>query len=289
MKCDNLIRISGLILCLVPVYVSCSFLHDDQVVAKVGRRKLYRSEVVKFIPPGISAGDSLKMAGQYINAWAGRLVIDELAARRLSKEEQDVSMELEDYRNSLLKYRFEQKYVADNLDTCVTDAQIAAHYEANSSIYILEKPLLKGRYLRIQSTSPVREELKELLVSNDAADIARLDSLSYSNAEKYVDYGDDWTEIAVLSGELGAESGKLSELKKGAVVDVVDKRGAEHIIYAVDYVKAGCVAPLEYCRNAVRNSILGKRKHDLSSSLEHNVLEEARQNGYFVIYDDEKE
>jgi len=43
-----------------------SFKHDDQVVAKADKHKLYKSELLKYIPKGISAEDSTKLAQQYI-------------------------------------------------------------------------------------------------------------------------------------------------------------------------------------------------------------------------------
>ena len=54
--------------------VSCtaisSLVHDDQVVARVGKNKLYKSELERFIPNMIPSEDSLRLADQYINTWA---------------------------------------------------------------------------------------------------------------------------------------------------------------------------------------------------------------------------
>ena len=63
------------ILLLLPVLLgSChaisSLVHDDQVVAKVGSNKLYRSELERFIPNMIPAEDSARLSEQYINTWA---------------------------------------------------------------------------------------------------------------------------------------------------------------------------------------------------------------------------
>ena len=48
----------------------------------------------------------------------------DMAETELSKGEKDVSREIESYRRSLLKYRYEQKYVNQRLDTAVTEADI---------------------------------------------------------------------------------------------------------------------------------------------------------------------
>ena len=123
----NMLLMAATLMCAA----GCAFLHDDQVVAKAEGRKLYRSQVVKYIPHGIPAADSLELARQYIHAWAAELIMNAMADKQLTKAEKDVSRDLEDYRSSLLKFRYEQHYISDRLDTMVTMEQIREHYESN--------------------------------------------------------------------------------------------------------------------------------------------------------------
>ena len=121
-----------LLLTALAMLTSCEFIsgiiHDDEVVAKLGNRKLYKTELDAFIPNGVSAEDSTNLALQYINTWATEQLFSDIAQQQLSKEEQDVSAELEDYRRSLLKYRYEQRYVNERLDTLVQNAEIDEYY-----------------------------------------------------------------------------------------------------------------------------------------------------------------
>ena len=84
---------------------SAAELFGDEVVARVGEHRLMRSELADYIPAGVSSEDSLSLAQRFINAWAEEHLFMDMAASRLSKEEQDVSKELEEYRRTLLKYR----------------------------------------------------------------------------------------------------------------------------------------------------------------------------------------
>ena len=97
------------ILILLPALLaSCnaisSLVHDDQVVAKVGKNKLYKSELELFIPNMIPAEDSVRLAEQYINTWAMDLLYLDVAEKELSKGELDVSADLESFRRSLLNW-----------------------------------------------------------------------------------------------------------------------------------------------------------------------------------------
>ena len=163
---------------------SCQLTHDDQAVARVGKTTLFKSEVEKYIPAGLPHEDSLALAKKYIYNWASELIMNDMAQQQMSKAELDVSKEVEEYRSSLLKYRYEQHFIQSRLDTTVTDEEILAHYNANASAYSLSIPIAKARYLRIPKTSPMKERLHKLLASEDEASLYLLDSLSYSNADK---------------------------------------------------------------------------------------------------------
>lgn len=240
---------------------------------------------MKHIPRGIPASDSISLARQYIHAWAAELIMNGKADMLLSKKEKDVTVELEEYRNSLLKYRYEQHYIAEYLDTVVTDAQIVEHYNNNQGLYKLDFPILKARYLRISGKSPLKEELVKLLSSGDEYDLYVLDSLSYTVADRYIDYGDRWIDIITLSREFGMDYGTLIAAMDGSFIDITDDLGTNHIAYVGEYVPGGRIPPLEYCRDKVKEMVIGQRKYMLFSNLERELLDDAVKNGNFVIYD----
>ena len=67
----SIIAIIGIVL---PSLSSCraisNFLRNDEVVAEVGMDRLYRSDLDAVVPGGLPAEDSMRLARQYINAWA---------------------------------------------------------------------------------------------------------------------------------------------------------------------------------------------------------------------------
>lgn len=268
---------------------SCVFLHDDRVVAKVNGKKLYESQVLKFIPPGASPEDSLALAKQYINAWAGELIMNAMADKQLGKKEKDVTRELEEYRNALLKYRYEQHYIEDRLDTVVTDAQVAAHYENNSNLYILDVPIVKGVYIRIPAGSPDKDRLKKIMSSDKEEDRVLLDSLSFTLTDKYTRYSDKWIDIVVLARDFGMDYGTLLGARRGNFIELEDEQGMEHVAYLSGFLGGGKLPPLEYCEDKIRDVIIGQRKYALSSTLEQALLDDALEHGTFEIYEDKDE
>lgn len=262
-----------------------SLIHDDEVVARVGGEKLYLSEVLGYVPEFASPEDSAKFVGQYINSWATELLYQQAAAEVLSKEEMDLERELEDYRRSLVKYRYEQRVIGEKLDTVITDEQISEYYGSHPDAFMLERPILKVRLVNILKDSPFREAVEDALAEEDGIALIQADTVLRSAAIRLLDLSDVWTDAIVLSKEFGTDYGTmLGHLSGRRIVFEPQDRGDATIAQVVDIRHFGN-APLEYCTDRIRELILSARKRDLLLSLEQDLLEKARENRQFVIYE----
>mgnify|MGYP007101880864 CR=1 FL=1 len=264
-----------------------SVVHDDQVVAKVGNERLYRSELDKYIPDGSSPEDSAAIALQYINTWAAGHLFLKTAESRLTKEEKNVDKELEEYRMSLLRYRYEQRYINDRLDTLITQAQLEEYYKAHAAALELPRPILKVRFVDIMSDSPNYEEIMEKLPSEGGQELKDLDSLAYVSAPRFFDSSDKWMDAAVLAREFGTDyNTMLSKLKNKYIIFDYDDRGEVRAAYVFAIQYKG-QAPLEYCSAAIRDNILSERKREILSVLEQDLLKNAQEKKELIIYKNE--
>ena len=281
-----------LILLLLPALLcSCnaisSLIHDDQVVARVGKTRLYKSEVVRFIPNMIPAEDSVRLAEQYINSWAMEQLYLDVAETQLSKAELDVSADLESFRRSLLKYRYEQQYINDRLDTLITDAQISEYYRAHADDFELKRPVLKVRFVDVMKDSPNIDAILKMMSSKEYDDIQRADTLAKSTALRYFDSSDTWMDARDLAKSFGLDyESMLSHLKGDMIRYEPEDRTDLMAAYVVEIQRKG-VAPLEFVSERIRDILMSARKHDLLNSLERDVLENALESKKFVIYENE--
>ena len=276
------------------VAVSCQMVHrvtdsaaelfGDAVVARVGEHRLMRSELAEYIPAGVSSEDSLGLAQQYIKAWAEELLFMDMAESRLSKEEQDVSRELEEYRRSLLKYRYEERYINERLDTLVSDEEVRSYYKEHPDKFLVDRPLLKTRYMVIPADSRSLKIIKELMSSDDAMDAIAADSLAFTAALRYVDSSDSWMDAILLARDLGTDEVSMMKALKGRFIELNGDDGNLRVAYVVDIVQKGSPAPLDYCAERIEDIILSARKHALVSGLEQDLLKDALGKGKFVVY-----
>ena len=261
-----------------------NFLHDDEVVASAGSEKLYRSDLDAVIPKGISPEDSASLAMRYINTWASDIVYVAVAEQQLSKSDRDVSAELEDYRKSLLKYRYEQLYVNERLDTAVTDENIEDYYNRHQEKFVLGRPLVKARYLRIHTDSPGLEPIRKKMGSSEVDDLVEADSLAFSAAMKFSTWNNDWIDAASLAGEFGTDYNSMLNSMSGGWIEYKDTTGFIKLAYVPEMIAKGRKAPVEYSAPIIKDMIISARKQALISGLERDLLNDARENGNFTIY-----
>lgn len=282
------------ILLLALLASSCQLVHrvtdtaaelfGEEVVARVGEHKLLREDLAAYIPSGVTPEDSVALARQFINAWAEELLLVDMAESRLSKEEKDVTRELEEYRRTLLKYRYEERYLNERLDTLISDEEVLTYYREHKDKFLVDRPLLKTRYMVIPADSRSLKTIKGLMSSDDAMDALAADSLAFTAALRYVDSSDSWMDAILLARELGTDEVSLMKALKNRFIELPDEGGNLRVAYVVDIVPAGSPAPLEYCGERIRDIILSARKHELVSGLERDLLNDARNKEKLVIY-----
>ena len=192
--------------------------------------------------------------------------------------------ELEDYRRTLLKYRYEQLYINQRLDTLITTEEVNAFYKENSALFRLERPIVKARYLLIPADAKSIKNLRRLMSSEDETEVMEAASLASTSAIKYVDQADTWMDALSLAREMGMDYQKLLSGIRNQFMEYTDENGILHLAYLTEQVQEGKTAPLEYCEDRIRELILSGRKHTLEESLEQDVLEDARKNNKYVIY-----
>ena len=269
------------------MFASCKaiseFFDRGEIVAEAGSAKLKRADLDKVIPSGIAPEDSVRLARQYINTWALDQIFLEVAEEQLSKSEKEVTQELETYRRSLLKFRYEQLYVNERLDTSVTDDEVQQYFEQHKERFVLQRPVVKARFISIPEESPVLKTIKKKMSSDKAEDIMEADSLAFSAAFKFSTWNDEWIDASTLAREFGQESASVLAGIKTGWVERTDTSGVSNVAYITEVTPKGNMAPIEYSTPFIKDMIISARKQSLITSLERDLLEDARVNGQFII------
>ncbi len=266
---------------LLFILVSCKnmeFKMDDDIVAQVGNRFLYKEEIRNLIPPGTPYKDSINMLRQYINSWALKYLIVEKAESQLTKEDKDVEQELEDYRNSLLAYRFEKLYIDKRLDTTVTEEVSRNYYINNASNISLNNSVVKARVIKISAKSPNLARVRNMYKAVELEEIDELEKLCYNSADRYNNFNNNWVDLAQVAREIPLDLFTCErEIKYKRHIEIGDSL-YQYFAFFTEVITPDEIPPFEYYLPRIKEIIISKRKQNLILQLEKDLIREAQEN-----------
>ncbi len=244
-------------------------------VAQIGDRILYERDLAGLVPRGMSSEDSLLMVNQYINTWAVDQLLLVQAQKQLSKSESDVSIEVEQFRNNLLEYRYETMYIEQRLDTAVTSEECRTYYEEHPQAFISQVPVVKARVIKIVPTSVDYPAIRKLVTSDDGEELEKLEELCSISAEFYNTFGHEWTGMDRVAQMMDVNLDDCCRDAAAGALREIERPAANYLMYIEDMVAPGQITPLEFNLERIREIILSHRKQELLSTLKQELLDDA--------------
>ena len=162
--------------------------------------------------------------------------------------------------------------------------QVEEYYAAHEDRFVLQRPVVKARFLLIAGDSPSLSQIRKKMASEEAQDLIDADSLAYSSALKFMTWNNDWIDAVSLAREFGMDHADMLRSMNGKWIEHKDTSGMVSLAYVSEMIRAGEMAPIDYCTPSIKDMIISARKQSLITSLERDLLNDARENGQFVIF-----
>jgi hypothetical protein len=260
---------------------------NDKVVAEVGSKKLILSEVASVIPNNLESEDSVVMAEDYIRKWIRQELVLQKAEENLSSELKNVTRELEEYRKSLIIFRYKNELMAQRMDTVVSDSEIKDYYTKNSENFRLAKPIVKAVFLKVPADFANPSMLKELTSDTSAPGINEIRDYSLQYAKSFGIYSDQWIDLDAVMQNLPVTVENPEQfLQTNRFVEHTDS-SYYYLVAIQDYMLRNEQAPVEYVANNIKSLILNRRKIAFLREVEDNIFREGRNKNSFKIYNSE--
>lgn len=241
---------------------------DDVLLAAIGDRRMYLSEIDEMINASTSA-DSLNQVNTYIESWLKQNVLLNEAEAKFP-DNVDIDKMVDDYRSSLLLYNYRQKLIEEALDTSISREQESEYYNSNMEQYLLQTPICKGRIAQVPDNAP---KLEKFYRSWKKSDSTAVFSYLEKHATSSIDQLDKWISVDQFLSML--PKGLFQEkdlMKKGDLQKHKDTY--EYFIKIYDVVDKSEIAPLDYVRENIRKVIIHKRKQELLENIEQDLYED---------------
>jgi len=267
-----------LLISIVFIGFSCSYFakkSHEKPVAQVGNTVLYLSDLSSMFKPGITKEDSLQLLKSLVEKWMRRQLILQKAELNLTDDIKNVDKELEEYRTSLIIYKYEQKYVNEKLDTVVGNADIEAYYNQNTSSFTLESNMVKALYIKVPRTVQGLDRLVKLMKDDSRQNNSEIEGFCYQFATNYDYFNDEWISLNKIKSELPINSQiPESTLNESSFFQFSDSTHI-YLLKVNDLKLKGTTAPLKSVSNNIKEIIILKRKQKLVNDLENNIYFDA--------------
>jgi len=269
------------------IITSCNknkVVEDSRLIASVYEKKLYEKDLKGLFTEDISKEDSLQIIKSYIDKWVRKQLLLEKAELNLSPGQKDVEKQLDDYRSSLLIYKYEQQWIKQNLDTVVNDDEIQEYYDLYSSNFVLEDNIVKALFIKVPNISPNLNQVKQWYKSDKKDELIKLEAYCFEFCKKYDNFNEEWIPFSTIIKEIPFDIGNQDNfLRRRKYIETKDSIYS-YYIYIKEYKLKNDISPLSFITENIKQIIINKRKLQLINELENNIYNDALNHGYYKIY-----
>lgn len=246
-------------------------------VAIVGNDVLTASQVARMIPAGAVSADSAALAATYVRTWIERKLIEQVASQEVDMDE--VNRLVADYRDELIMAQY-RRAMAQQTGGEFADDSIRAYFDSHQSDFKLERPLLKGIYLKVPDDASNLRTIRQLYKSDRPDDIDRLEKAANSSAVHYDYFRDTWVDWEQIETRIPLDfSGEnFAKISRRQPVDY-ECDGFVYLLSVSDFLPAGTLMPYEAAKPIIVERLLAQRRRSFDKKLLKDLYEHAVETG----------
>ena len=260
------------------IFISCQNTSKEKPLIRVFDSYLYPSDIQGLVKGKVSTDDSIAIIDNYINQWILQMVVLDKAKNNIDKR---FEKELQDYKNSLITYEYEQSIVNQLLDTTVSDTEIQQYYDINKENFTLKNNIVRMIYVKIDKNSPSLSKIKRMMFTTREfteellVDVQKLSSL---HAEEYFFDAQVWLPFTDLQKVIPIETyNEEMYIKQNRNIHISDDTCA-YLARILEFKIVDDISPLSFEYSNIKNIILNKRKIGIIEKMQQDLLRSAEIN-----------
>jgi uncharacterized protein YnzC (UPF0291/DUF896 family) len=255
---------------------------DLDTIARVGEKILVETDIPKFTNKE-SGGDSLAQRKSFIDNWVKEKLLLQKALDNLSENSASFETQLENYRNSLLIYTFENQLINQKLDTLVGERELKKYYKLNVDNFKLRQDVTQSVFVATLNSAPSTDSLKHWMYED--FDYYKEDLVGFCSQFALACHLDtlEWIPLAKIK-----EIGKLA-LDKNLNLTIGENliQDSLRTMYINSFAirMKGEVAPFSWVKEELKSIILNKRKIELIAKVKQEIFESATLKKEYEVYE----
>jgi hypothetical protein len=267
-------------------FFSCGqdLMPDEEVVALLGNKKLLIEDIKDQLPkPGtLPEADSIALVQTLARNWAKNELMVQAAEFNLKADLRDFEDLVLQYRNDLLKHAYIERYVSENLDTNVSEKEIAGYYAENQSNFELKESIVRAKYTAVPLEAQKMKEAKHWF-KTPRQENKYLDWIEVFATKQSAYTDSSWVPLDEFLNDIPLESSNPYSYLKRTQRFTCEDTVMVYFVSVNDIRIKNSYSPLEYVRENIRKMILNKRRLALIEAIGENIIANAIEKGDLLI------
>ncbi|NDV64566.1 peptidyl-prolyl cis-trans isomerase [Bacteroides sp. 224] len=270
-------RLTGLLLFFFLLCVSCNGNRnsmEENLLVEVNGEFLYKDDLQKVLPVGLSKDDSLLFAENYIRNWVEDILLYNVAKTNIPNSE-EVDKLVESYRKTLIIHTYQQELISQRLSSEIPERELTEFYENNKRLFILERPLVKGLFIRVPLAAPNMNDVRKWYKTETQEAIEYLEKYSLQHALSYDYFYDKWITLSEVLGKMPLkEVNQEDYVAKHRHIELQDTV-SYYFLNVTDYLGVGDEKPYDFARPSVIEIITNMKRVNFIKDMKSDLYKEA--------------
>ncbi|NDV84424.1 peptidyl-prolyl cis-trans isomerase [Bacteroides sp. 51] len=272
-------RIIGLLLLFFLLCTSCGGQKGkhgraENLLVEVDGNFLYKEDLQAVFPAGLSKDDSLLFAENYIRNWIEDVLLYGKAKANIP-DNSEIDKLVENYRKALIVHTYQQELINQRLSPNLPEQDITDFYEKNKNLFVLERPLIKGLFIKIPLGAPQLNEVRRWYKTETHEAVESLEKYSLQHAMSYDYFYDKWVEVSDVLGKIPLKADSPEEyINANRHVELQDT-AFYYFLNVTDYLKKGDEEPYDFARKTAKDMLINMRKVDFVKGVKTDLYNEA--------------
>lgn len=274
-------------LCTALMLLGCTRQHDHKgmnPLVEVAGKFLYEEDLRQAMPLNLSKADSILFAERYIRTWVEDALLFDKAEGNIPDNAKIAAL-VENYRKALIMHVYQEELVNQKLAGDISEAEIKDYYEQNKSLFLLDKPIVKGLFIKVPLQSQGLADVRRWYKRNTQDAIEQLEKYSLRNAVTYDYFYDQWKPIEDLSSMLPVEELKNDSkyLDKNRNLELKDT-AYHYFLHVEDFLGKGEAKPLDFAKSEIKDVLLNLKRVDFIDRVKEDLYREASDRNGIIYY-----
>ena len=281
------VRVWAWLLCLVAVLCGCDRKLDHKgktPLVEVAGHFLYQEDLQTALPLNASQEDSMLFAENYIRNWVEDVLLFDKAENNV-RDTEKVKALVESYRRALVMHSYQEELVNQRLAADITSEEIADYYEKNKSLFVLDKPVAKGLFIKVPLQSPGLADVRRWYKQNAQGAIEKLEKYSLRNAVTYDYFYDQWRPLEEIEAMMPVKNWNTesSYLNQNRNVELKDT-AFHYFLHIEEYKGKGEQRPMDFAKEEIQEILIHLKRVEFINQVKEDLYRQASDKNGIIYY-----